>query len=144
MLPQLRPALLGGMLLVGLHLLAEFGALQLLRFPTFTTAIYDLYGSTFNGAAANMIAGVLVLCCLLLLLAELRLRGHRRFARVGQRRGPGRGAGPARRAPGGRCRRAWPGWWRSRSASRRTPCVHWLRVGSSTEFPLGELAAAAG
>jgi iron(III) transport system permease protein len=43
-LPQLRPALLGGCLLVGLHLLAEFGALQLLRFPTFTTAIYDLYG----------------------------------------------------------------------------------------------------
>ena len=42
--PQLRPALLGGVLLVGLHLLAEFGALQLLRFPTFTTAIYDQYG----------------------------------------------------------------------------------------------------
>ena len=38
-LPQLRPALLGGTLLVGLHLLAEFGALQMLRFPTFTTAI---------------------------------------------------------------------------------------------------------
>ena len=51
-LPQLRPALLGGALLVGLHLLAEFGALQLLRFPTFTTAIYDQYQSTFNGPAA--------------------------------------------------------------------------------------------
>ena len=61
MLPQLRPALLGGSLLVGLHLLAEFGALQMLRFPTFTTAIYDQYRSTFNGPAANMIAGVLVL-----------------------------------------------------------------------------------
>ncbi|MCW2566481.1 MAG: binding-protein-dependent transport system inner rane component, partial [Mycobacterium sp.] len=51
-LPQLRPAMLGGALLVGLHLLAEFGALQMLRFPTFTTAIYDQYRSTFNGAAA--------------------------------------------------------------------------------------------
>ena len=30
-LPQLRPAVLGGALLVGLHLLAEFGALSLLR-----------------------------------------------------------------------------------------------------------------
>ena len=49
MLPQLRPALLGGGLLVALHLLAEFGALQMLRFPTFTTAIYEQFGSTFNG-----------------------------------------------------------------------------------------------
>ena len=83
-LPQLRPALLGGALLVGLHLLAEFGALSLLRFPTFTTAIYDQYGSTFNGAAATAMAGVLVLLCLFLLLADLRLRGDRRYARVGR------------------------------------------------------------
>ncbi len=83
-LPQLRPALLGGALLVGLHLLSEFGALALLRFPTFTTAIYDQYGSTFNGSAATAMAGVLVLLCLFLLLAELRLRGSRHYARVGQ------------------------------------------------------------
>ncbi|UUZ58062.1 ABC transporter permease subunit [Nocardioides sp. B-3] len=82
-LPQLKPALLGGVLLVGLHLLAEFGALALLRFPTFTTAIYDQYGSTFNGSAATAMAGVLVLLCLFLLLAELRLRGSRHYARIG-------------------------------------------------------------
>jgi iron(III) transport system permease protein len=82
-LPQLRPAILGGSLLVGLHLLAEFGALQMLRFPTFTTAIYDQYTSTFSSAAANMLAGVLVLCCLLLLVAELRMRGRAHYARVG-------------------------------------------------------------
>ncbi|MGH3915559.1 MAG: ABC transporter permease [Pseudonocardiaceae bacterium] len=63
-LPQLRPAILGGALLVGLHLLAEFGALQMLRFPTFTTAIYDQFQSTFNGPAATMLAGVLVSCWL--------------------------------------------------------------------------------
>ena len=50
-LPQLRVALLGGSLLVALHLLAEFGALQMLRYPTFTTAIYDQYRATFNGPA---------------------------------------------------------------------------------------------
>jgi iron(III) transport system permease protein len=38
-LPQLRPALLGGMLLVALNTLVEFGAFALLRFRTFTTAI---------------------------------------------------------------------------------------------------------
>ncbi|WP_244247034.1 ABC transporter permease [Nocardioides euryhalodurans] len=142
-LPQLRPALLGGMLLVGLHLLAEFGALQLLRFPTFTTAIYDLYGSTFNGAAANMIAGVLVLCCLLLLLAELKLRGPARLARVGG--GTARAAVPVRlgaaRLP------ALAGLATLVALSVGVPTyalVHWLRVGSSTEFPLAELAEAAG
>ena len=82
-LPQLRVALLGGSLLVALHLLAEFGALQMLRYPTFTTAIYDQYRATFNGAGATMLAGVLVLLCLLLLLAELRLRGHRGYACTG-------------------------------------------------------------
>ncbi|WP_249423933.1 ABC transporter permease [Nocardioides coralli] len=143
LLPQLRPALLGGVLLVGLHLLAEFGALQLLRYPTFTTAIYDLYGSTFNGAAANMIAGVLVLCCLLLLLGELRLRGHQRLARVGQ--GAARTPEPVRL---GRARVPVTGLLAGLVAlALGVPLVallHWLRVGSSTEFPVGELLAAAG
>src|SRR4051812_45670533 len=56
-LPGVRPAILGGGLLVGLHVLSEFGALQMLRFPTFTTAIYDQYRSAFNSAPANMLAG---------------------------------------------------------------------------------------
>ena len=82
----------GGALLVALHLLAEFGALQMLRFPTFTTAIYDQYQSTFNGAAANMLASVLVLLCWLVLLIELLARGH---ARIGARSGPAPPAPPA-------------------------------------------------
>jgi hypothetical protein len=36
-------------------------------FDTFTTAIYDQFQSTFNGAGATMLAGVLVLLCLALL-----------------------------------------------------------------------------
>ena len=142
-LPQLRPALLGGMLLVGLHLLAEFGALQLLRYPTFTTAIYDLYGSTFNGAAATMISGVLVLCCLVLLLLELRLRGRRRFARVAH--GAARAAVPVRlgaaRVP---LTAALAGLVALAVGVPTYALVHWLRVGTSTEFPLAELAEAAG
>jgi iron(III) transport system permease protein len=69
---------------VALHLLAEFGALQMLRYPTFTTAIYDQYRATFNGPGATTLAGVLVLLCLGLLLAELRLRGRRGYARTGR------------------------------------------------------------
>lgn len=83
-LPQLRVALLGGGLLVALHLLAEFGALQMLRYPTFTTAIYDQYRASFNGPGATMLAGVLVVLCLVLLVAEIRLRGQRGYARTGR------------------------------------------------------------
>jgi iron(III) transport system permease protein len=141
-LPQLRPALLGGSLLVGLHLLAEFGALQMLRFPTFTTAIYDQYQSTFNGPAASALAAVLVLGCLMLLLLDLRVRGNHRYARVGS---------GARRPLA-----------RVRLGAATVPVslaivaivvlalgvpigslVRWLVVGSSTAFPLDSLASTA-
>ncbi|WP_244487702.1 MULTISPECIES: iron ABC transporter permease [unclassified Aureimonas] len=82
-LPQLRLAICGGSLLVGLHLLAEYGLYVMIRFDTFTTAIVDQFQSSFNGPAANMLAGVLVLCCLLLIGAEGWARGSERYARVG-------------------------------------------------------------
>jgi len=89
-LPQLRLAIWGGGLLVSLHLLAEYGLYAMIRFDTFTTAIFDQFQSSFNGPAANMLAGVLALCCLLLLSAEAATRGKARYARVG--------AGSARQA----------------------------------------------
>ena len=48
-LPQLRLATLGGGLLIGVHLLAEYGAFAMLRFATLTTAIFEQFQSTFNG-----------------------------------------------------------------------------------------------
>ncbi|MEX5684613.1 ABC transporter permease [Pseudomonas silesiensis] len=82
-LPQLRLAICGGALLVGLHLLAEYGLYAMIRFDTFTTAIFDQFKSTFNGPAAHMLAGVLALCCLAMLTVESAARGHARYARVG-------------------------------------------------------------
>ncbi|KAA3451122.1 iron ABC transporter permease [Mesorhizobium sp. SARCC-RB16n] len=82
-LPQLRLAICGGSLLVGLHLLAEYGLYVFIRFDTFTTAIVDQFQSTFNGPAANMLAGVLVTCCFVLLGLEVLVRGEERYARVG-------------------------------------------------------------
>jgi len=81
-LPQLRLAVLGGALLIGVHLLAEYGAFAMLRFHTFTTAIVEQFQATFDGAAGSMLAGVLVTLCLLMLLAEVAARGGGRFARV--------------------------------------------------------------
>nr|WP_234452966.1 iron ABC transporter permease [Pseudomonas sp. SW-3] len=82
-LPQLRLAICGGALLVGLHLLAEYGLYAMIRFDTFTTAIFDQFKSTFNGPAAHMLASVLALCSLLMLTAESAARGTARYARVG-------------------------------------------------------------
>ncbi|MCT7659304.1 ABC transporter permease [Mycobacterium deserti] len=82
-LPQLRLAILGGGLLVGVHLLAEFGAFAMVRFDTFTVAIFQQFQTTFDGAAGSMLAGVLVLLCLALLVAEAVARGNARLARIG-------------------------------------------------------------
>ncbi len=82
-LPQLRLAVLGSGLLIAVHLLAEYGAFAMLRFDTFTTAIFEQFQATFDGAAGSMLAGVLVLCCLVLLVAEAGARGEARFARIG-------------------------------------------------------------
>lgn len=141
-LPQLRPAVLGGSLLVALHLLAEFGALQLLRYPTFTTAIYDQYQSSFTSSAATMLAGVLVLCCLLFLLTEIRLRGHARYARLG-----GGAPRPVTRAPLGRSTLpALAGLGALVALALAVPLgslLRWLVTGSSTAFDARDLLDAA-
>ena len=93
-LPQLRLAICGGSLLVGLHLLAEYGLYAMIRFDTFTTAIIDQFQSSYNGPAANMLAGVLVLNCFGLIGLEWLLRGSARYARIGP--GAPRPASPLR------------------------------------------------
>ena len=87
-LPQLRPALFGGMLLVALDTLVEFGAFSLLRFRTFTTELYAQYRTGLDGPESSLLALVLVALCLVCLVAELRVRGQARYARVGARLAP--------------------------------------------------------
>ncbi|MEU4287286.1 iron ABC transporter permease [Kribbella sp. NPDC026596] len=81
--PQLRPAVAGGALLVALHLLAEFGVLQMMRYPTFTTSILQQFAVGFSNAAGSLLAAVLVVLCLGFLAIEIPLRGRRRIARLG-------------------------------------------------------------
>lgn len=141
-LPAVSPAVLGGALLVGLHLLAEYGALQLLNYPTLTTSILQQYATVFNGPAATLLAGVLVTFCLLLLLLELLLRGHRRVARVG-----GGAVRPPERIRLGA--RRWPvlgALVALAVLALGVPLVslaRWLVRGSSTGVDLGELTNAA-
>ncbi|NIK59085.1 ABC transporter permease [Kribbella shirazensis] len=82
-LPQLRPALAGGALLVALHLLAEFGVLQMMRYPTFTTSILQQFAVGFSNSAGSLLAAVLAVLCLGFLAVEILFRGKSRIARLG-------------------------------------------------------------
>lgn len=81
---QIRPAVLGGSLLVALILLAEFGTFEILRFQTFTTQIYTEFEIGFNTPAACGLSLVLVLLGLVVLGAEGAARGRGGTARRGQ------------------------------------------------------------
>lgn len=137
-LPQLRPALLGGGLLVGLHLLSEYGALELLRVQTFTVAIFDSYQSSFDGPSSSTLAAVLLVLCAVLLTVELRARGLQRYARVG--------SGAARQQHRQRLGRARVPSLLATAAvvvlALGVPAyslVRWLVVGGSTRFPAADL-----
>jgi iron(III) transport system permease protein len=83
-LPQARPALGGGALLVLSHMLAEFGALSLLRVQTFTTAIFASYELRFDNVSAALQAGVLLVLALFAAYTEMRMRAGTRHSRVGK------------------------------------------------------------
>jgi iron(III) transport system permease protein len=99
--PQLRPALYGGVLLVALDVLTEFGAFALLRFRTFTTELYAQYRVGLDGPETALLALVLIGLCLALVVAELQVRGRARYARVG-------GGAPRAVAPLRLERMRWP------------------------------------
>jgi iron(III) transport system permease protein len=91
-LPQLRPAITGGALLVALYSLADFGAVSLLQFDSFTRAIYVQYRASFDPTLAAVLSLMLVACTAALLLTEGRLRGRAGYHRSGG--GAARATGP--------------------------------------------------
>ena len=74
--PQLRPALAGGLLLVSLYSLSDFGAVSLMRFDSFTRVVYAQYAGRLDRTPAAVLAVVLVLLALVVLWAEARTRGR--------------------------------------------------------------------
>ncbi len=90
-LPQLRPAMAAGGLLVALYALSDFGAVSIMRFDAFTRVIYTSYRASFDRTPAAVLGLLLVAVTLVLVWAESRTRGNASFSRVG--------GGGARTAP---------------------------------------------
>ena len=85
-LPQLRPSIGAGALLVALYSLHDFGAVNMLKFDSFTRAIYQQYQSAFDPARAAALGLVLVALTVAVLSVEAGARG-----RIGVPRARGRG-----------------------------------------------------
>ena len=75
-LPQLRPSIAAGALLVGLYTLSDFGAVSLLQYETFTSAIFTQYQSALDRTIAAALSLVLVLVALTILVGEARTRAR--------------------------------------------------------------------
>jgi iron(III) transport system permease protein len=80
---QARLAILGGAVLVGLVVLAEFGAFEILGFRTLTTEIYTEFTVGFSTSAGCAFSLILVVLGAALLMGESALRGGGRGARLG-------------------------------------------------------------
>jgi iron(III) transport system permease protein len=99
-LPNLRPALASGALLLALYVLSDFGAVSLMRYNSFTRAIYVQYQSSFDRSLAALLSLVLVAMTILLLIGARRIQGRHRYHRAGV--GAPRKPRPVRL-----------GWWRA-------------------------------
>lgn len=72
-LPQLRASAAAGGLLVTLYVLSDFGAVSLLRYSTFTRALYLQYRAAFERAPAAVLGLVLVALTVIFLVVEARV-----------------------------------------------------------------------
>lgn len=75
-LPMARPAIVAGMALALMEALADFGAVAVFNYDTFTTAIYKSWFGLFNLQAAAQLASLLLLFVALALILEQQARGR--------------------------------------------------------------------
>ncbi len=88
-LPMARPGIIAGLSLALMEALADFGAVAVFNFDTFTTAIYKAWFGFFDLQSAAQLASILLLIVLAALVVERRYRYRARFtdtARSGSHR----------------------------------------------------------
>lgn len=75
-LPQVRPAVAAGSLLVALYTLSDFGGVSLMGFDVFTRVIYAQYQGRLDRTPAAVLALVLIALALVVVWGEQRTRGR--------------------------------------------------------------------
>ena len=83
-LPQLRPAFYASGLLISLHVLGDFGVVSLMRYETFSYALYTEYMLSFEHVYAAWLALMLLAFTASLLYLEARLLNRVTLHRAGQ------------------------------------------------------------
>ncbi|MDO8755362.1 MAG: iron ABC transporter permease [Anaerolineales bacterium] len=81
-LPALRPGLTAGALLVALDILAEYGTVALLRYETFSSAIFVQLSGRYDRSAASILSGVLITIAIIILWGELQMQGQARYTQM--------------------------------------------------------------
>jgi iron(III) transport system permease protein len=81
-LPQLRPSIVAGSLLVSLYCLSDFGAVSMLRYDTFTRAIFTQYRGALDRGSAAVLGLLLVVLTIAVLAAEQRFRKREHVHRL--------------------------------------------------------------
>ncbi|AHF89309.1 iron ABC transporter permease [Opitutaceae bacterium TAV5] len=120
-LPLAWPAIVGGVLLVGMEVLNEYGAVDYFGIPTLTVGIFRFWFSFSDPDSAARIAALAMLLVFALLGAERMWRGRRRFS-------------DAAASPGPLVRYRLRGW---RAALAVTGCA--LPVAAGFALPTGRL-----
>ena len=80
--PQLKPAIGSSILLIALHMLVEFGAVSILNYQTFTTAIFQEYEMSFNNSTAALLSAVLMAICVLIVFGKFSFVENKPFTTV--------------------------------------------------------------
>ena len=82
-LPMARPWIVSGVMLVLMETLADFGAVSIFNFDTFTTAIYKAWFGFFSLPAAAKLSLPLSLLAFMTLTVERRMRARTGFTGMG-------------------------------------------------------------
>lgn len=69
-LPQLKPAWSAGFLLIGLHVLGDFAVTSLMRYPTFSTALFHQYTAAYDRVYSAWLALFLLIFTIGFLVIE--------------------------------------------------------------------------
>ncbi len=83
-LPMARPWIASGLMLVLMETLADFGAVSIFNYDTFTTGIYKAWFGFFSLTAAAQLSSVLLLFVFLIIIIEQRMRSRMQFQQVGR------------------------------------------------------------